>query len=368
MIAGLLHLALVALFLGMQLYFWWVWKKYDSGLDEPEGVFFPDVTILIPVRNEESNISGCLTSIIAQNYPASRLQVIVINDHSEDLTAAKVREFRNVELIDLPIGKHGKKMGIQHGVEWAKGEVILTIDGDSEVGEDWVNSMVGNPVKNPDTLTTGPVWMIPERSSFIEKYQEMEQAALNVLTYSGQRSGWILSASGANLAYSKSLFTRLNPYVENIHIPSGDDVFFVQKVDQIGGEIRYARKREAIVFTNPETSFSLFIRQRIRWAGKSTDYSHWYTRFYMTLFAIVQVSFLVLIVAGIWYPVLYSYIIPGFLAKFLTDYLIIHTGMQWGQRSVCWQDALKASLFQIFYVNYITGLMVIRRKTKWKGR
>src|SRR5690606_20715573 len=368
MIAGLLYSVLLALFLGIQLYLWWIWKKEDSQPDMPYDGIFPDVTLLIPVRNDEANISRCLRSVVDQKYPASNLQVIVVNDHSHDNTAAIVREYKDVELLELPEGSEGKKMGIQYGMQRARGEVIMTLDGDCEVGEDWVRSMVWGMGPNSLALTTGPVWMIPERSSFIEKYQEWEQAALNVLTYSGLKTGLIISASGANLAYPKSLFTEQNPYRDNIHIPSGDDVFLVHNVHSKGGEVRYTRRHEAIVYTNPEVSFPRFISQRIRWAGKSSGYSHLLTRLYLTLFAVVNVSFVILIIGGLWYPVLYSFLLGGFLAKFLTDYLIIHTGMQWGQRSICWQDALKASLFQVFYVHYVAGMMILGRDNQWKGR
>jgi chlorobactene glucosyltransferase len=48
----------------------------------------PCVTIIIPARDEAANIGRCLRSLLAQDYPASRLKVLVIDDHSVDETAA----------------------------------------------------------------------------------------------------------------------------------------------------------------------------------------------------------------------------------------------------------------------------------------
>jgi chlorobactene glucosyltransferase len=51
----------------------------------------PQVTVIIPARDEAGNIGRCLRSLLAQDYPADRLEVLVIDDHSADDTAAIVR-------------------------------------------------------------------------------------------------------------------------------------------------------------------------------------------------------------------------------------------------------------------------------------
>jgi chlorobactene glucosyltransferase len=51
----------------------------------------PPVTVIVPARDEAGNIGRCLRSLLAQDYPANRLDVIVVDDHSADETAAIVR-------------------------------------------------------------------------------------------------------------------------------------------------------------------------------------------------------------------------------------------------------------------------------------
>lgn len=48
-----------------------------------------DVAVIVPARDEEANIGRCLAGLIAQNYPATRLSVMVIDDHSSDATVAR---------------------------------------------------------------------------------------------------------------------------------------------------------------------------------------------------------------------------------------------------------------------------------------
>lgn len=51
----------------------------------------PAVTIIVPARDEAANIGRCLRSLLAQDYPARQLKIIVVDDHSADETAAIVR-------------------------------------------------------------------------------------------------------------------------------------------------------------------------------------------------------------------------------------------------------------------------------------
>ena len=61
----------------------WLSIKQPVKQHEP---FKTSVSIIIAARNEEKDIASCIKSILAQDYPASLLEIIVCNDHSEDKT------------------------------------------------------------------------------------------------------------------------------------------------------------------------------------------------------------------------------------------------------------------------------------------
>jgi cellulose synthase/poly-beta-1,6-N-acetylglucosamine synthase-like glycosyltransferase len=58
----------------------------------PSSKHAPSLAVIVPARDEEANIGPCLRSLLAQDYPHSRVSVIVVDDHSTDATAAIVRE------------------------------------------------------------------------------------------------------------------------------------------------------------------------------------------------------------------------------------------------------------------------------------
>jgi chlorobactene glucosyltransferase len=72
----------------------------------PSGEQAPHLAVIVPARDEEANIGRCLQSLLAQDYPASRLGIVVVDDHSADATAAIVRELaarhRQIAFIQSP--------------------------------------------------------------------------------------------------------------------------------------------------------------------------------------------------------------------------------------------------------------------------
>ena len=72
----------------------------------PSAGHAPFITMIIPARDEETNIGPCLLSLLAQDYPHNRLRILVVDDHSADATAAIVRELAErhplISLIQTP--------------------------------------------------------------------------------------------------------------------------------------------------------------------------------------------------------------------------------------------------------------------------
>jgi chlorobactene glucosyltransferase len=98
----------------------------------------PLVSVLVPARNEAHRIAPCLRSLLAQNY--SNLEIVVLDDQSEDGTADLVKSFQmglspdRLRLIEgeaLPRGWTGKAWACQQLARVARGELLLFTDADT---------------------------------------------------------------------------------------------------------------------------------------------------------------------------------------------------------------------------------------------
>ena len=105
-----------------------------------KNIHWPSVSFVIPVYNGEHSIGNCLESIIMQDYPKEKYEILVIDDYSEDNTVVIASKY-NIRLFfnGAKDCGNGKTIGIDN----AAGEIIVLLDADNEIArEDWLKKMV----------------------------------------------------------------------------------------------------------------------------------------------------------------------------------------------------------------------------------
>jgi chlorobactene glucosyltransferase len=117
----------------------------------------PLVSILVPARNEESRIRPCLQSLLQQNY--SNLEIIILDDRSEDATAELVRAWQgpNLRLIEgepLPQGWIGKSWACHQLASLAKGDLLLFTDADTIHSPGTISAAVRQQQRSQASLLT----------------------------------------------------------------------------------------------------------------------------------------------------------------------------------------------------------------------
>jgi biofilm PGA synthesis N-glycosyltransferase PgaC len=243
-------------------------KKYD---EKDTSVCF---SIIIPARNEESNILTCLKSIIDQEYPVENYEIIVVDDDSEDNTVEIVDDFIRtnsnikVRIISLVNNQYRKKGAISEGVKKAAHEIIITRDADTVSGKLWLNSIALQTKKYNRDFFIAPVKLSTERN-FLGSFQQLEHSVLQSSGGGMALMGFPYLCNGANLIFKKSCFKDLNGYEGNFDIPSGDDIFLLEKFRKSKKyRIGYISSESAAVTTFGMKSWTDFFNQKSRWAGK----------------------------------------------------------------------------------------------------
>lgn len=92
----------------------------------------PEVSIIVPARNEEQCLGDCLASLVAQD--GASFEIIVVDDHSTDRTSEIAANFAGVRMISsgpLPEGWTGKNNAVIAGEGKARGEWLLFTDADT---------------------------------------------------------------------------------------------------------------------------------------------------------------------------------------------------------------------------------------------
>lgn len=104
----------------------------------------PLVSVIMPVRNEERSIAASLASVLAQDYPADRLEILVIDGMSSDGTVDVVRNItghpQHLSVHQNPAGIAPAAMNI--GIRNARGSVMVRVDGHTSIARDYVRTCV----------------------------------------------------------------------------------------------------------------------------------------------------------------------------------------------------------------------------------
>ncbi|MBC7487106.1 MAG: glycosyltransferase, partial [Cytophagaceae bacterium] len=125
------------------------------------------ITIVIAFRNEAHRIDQLLRALSKQDYPTALLEVILVNDHSEDLFEPTLESFSSfpfsLRVLALGDGKFGKKQAIAYGVSQASHPWILTTDADCTAGKNWAKGMMQHAEASGARFVFGPVAFETER-------------------------------------------------------------------------------------------------------------------------------------------------------------------------------------------------------------
>jgi hypothetical protein len=92
----------------------------------------PEISVIIPARNEEASLGACLESLVSQS--GVEFEIIVVNDHSTERTGEIAASFPGVRVIEagaLTQGWTGKNNAVTCGAREARGEWLLFTDADT---------------------------------------------------------------------------------------------------------------------------------------------------------------------------------------------------------------------------------------------
>jgi cellulose synthase/poly-beta-1,6-N-acetylglucosamine synthase-like glycosyltransferase len=232
----------------------------------PAGGFYPFVSILVPVYNEEKVVSQSIKSLLEINYP--NYEIIIINDGSTDKTKevaeklvgyqkGKLSEVK-VSLINKPNG--GKSKALNAGIALSKAEIVLCMDGDSQLSPDSVRLAVRHFV-NPEIGAVAGNVKVMNRGKLFTDLQALEYI------------------EGLNMARSAQSFVRLvniipgpiglfrKKAVEEAGYYSSDtfaeDADLTLKILANGWKIYY--EPNSISYTEAPAKLQQLLKQRYRW-------------------------------------------------------------------------------------------------------
>lgn len=102
---------------------------------------FPFISVIMPVYNGEKRIPKCLGSIRKQSYPQDKIEIIIVDDDSQDNTVKVATGQFGAKVVRN--GTHDPERGKSIGIEYAAGEYLFFIDDDNILThKTWLENLV----------------------------------------------------------------------------------------------------------------------------------------------------------------------------------------------------------------------------------
>jgi glycosyltransferase involved in cell wall biosynthesis len=224
----------------------------------PSSTADPDVSVVIPARNEERYVGRALASVAAQTWPLERIEAIVIDNGSVDGTQETVRRFMEarpnltVRLVAEP--EVGIAPAKNRGVGSAAGTWLLFMDADSRMAPDLVERVVGRARAG---CRVGSIRVIADSRD------RLDRAFFGLMEF-----GKELFDLHAQMFYcERAVFLRLGGFRSDFRL--AEDREFLQRVKQDG--VHLCRITESHIATSPRRLRRLpfrlgMVTMLLRWA------------------------------------------------------------------------------------------------------
>jgi len=245
----------------------------QRGPGRTAGARWPSVDVIVPCYNEDPGLlERCCASIAGQDYPG-RLRVWLIDDGSSNLADLDEVYRRYQKRHRWTVVRHarnyGKRAAQDVGFHSGKGELVVTMDSDTEIARDGVRSIIAAFRDHRVGAVTGDVRALNAGATWLTRVVDVRYRLLFEQERAAQSwKGSVLCCSGPFSVYRRSALRRVwKDYVNHTmwgrQCTFGDDLHLTLLVLAKGYRSLYEPRAGAR--TQVPTTLRQFARQQLRW-------------------------------------------------------------------------------------------------------
>ncbi len=223
----------------------------------------PSISIILPVYNEENSIGQTIHSVCNSSYPKnSSFELLVIDDGSKDNTynVAKTiaKEYPNkVKVYRKENG--GKSKALNFGILESSGQIIATLDADCIVGKNSIE-LLCQMFSDSSVMAATAAVKIKEPKNFLEKMQQIEYLFILFNRKLMANLNSVNVTPGPLSVFRRKVFDEIGLFDTSNIMEDQEIALRIQSKNY-----RIVTNNQAIVYTIPPSTFSSYVRQRVRW-------------------------------------------------------------------------------------------------------
>ena len=197
----------------------------------------PTVSVIVPVRNDAAGLSNLLPALLAQSYPRQRIEILVVDNGSQDESRGLAERFAAAHpgtiraLVEDSVASSYAARNA--GLRAASGQILAFTDADCTPAPDWIAAGVRALQDTPADLAGGRVaFTLPPHPSAAALHDAITNLrTAHTITTQG-------SAATANLFVRRQVVEALGPFPA--HLRSGGDAIWTHRATVAGHRLTYA--------------------------------------------------------------------------------------------------------------------------------
>ena len=195
------------------------------------------VSIVVPVRNEENNVSPLIAEIAAALDGRWDHEIVYVNDGSTDGTAerlaSEMRARKNLRQI-VHAKSSGQSAAVRSGVRAARGAIVATLDGDGQNNPAFLPDLISAIEKGGERVGLAAGQRVGRKDTGFKKFQSrVANGVRNMILRDGTRdTGCGLKAFRRDVFLSMPYFDGLHRFLPALVRREGFDIAYVDVIDR----------------------------------------------------------------------------------------------------------------------------------------
>ncbi len=243
-----------------------------AAYDMRDDSYLPTVAVAIPLFNEGEGIFHTIKSLLQLDYPADRLEIIVVDDCSTDDSYDWAKEAAeghpNVTVLRNERNM-GKRHAINRAVRHTRAEVVVSVDSDVRVDKRALRELVARFTSPEVAAVGGRTYVVNRHDTWLTRMVEIKfYFAQEWLKGLERAFGSVTCLSGCLTAYRREVLLELEPVLDNrnilgVPIRYGEDRFLTRQILKRGYKTLFTT--DAFCFTAAPSRLSPYFSQQLRW-------------------------------------------------------------------------------------------------------
>jgi cellulose synthase/poly-beta-1,6-N-acetylglucosamine synthase-like glycosyltransferase len=328
--------------------------------------FEPFVSVIIAARNEDGFLRTCIESMLRVDYPHHKIEIIIVDDNSDDDTRNIVTSYNDSKIIRYFTlspnlkSRPGKAGALLFGIEKSIGEVVFITDADCRIPSTWIKGLLSYMTDEVGLVGGFTVVTSEESISILSETESLDLIYLLTAASASAQLGKAASWIGNNMAFRRRVYNQVGGY-HLLGFSLIEDMALVNAVSRrTNWQVRFTADPDILIHSRPVQSLRKLINQRKRWLSGIKDIRP-FGRMLLIFNFLSRIGIPICLIALSW-----KFVFAYMASIMIIDIWICRNSLRMLNRLYLIKYIFGFELMGVFFALVLPLSFIVKRKITWK--